>query len=47
MYVLKHSEIMGGVYSLKIIYLEHLVYGRGHGMEWFRGQWPQVNENEI
>ena len=34
----------GNFCSLKLIYLKHLVYFRGRGMEQFRGQWPQVNE---
>ena len=49
MYALKQRGIMGGrhFYSLKLIYLKHLVYGKGCGMKQFRDRQPQINENLV
>ena len=41
------GEGVGHIYNLKLICLNHLVYGTGHGMELCRDQRPQVDKIEV
>ena len=43
----KGSQGGGHFCNLKLICLKILVYGIGHGMEWYRDWGLQVNKTEI
>ena len=49
MYLLKQQNLGGGGHfcNLKLVNLKKLKYGKGHCVEWCRGQWLQINKIEI